>query len=172
MQYFRHQRLEMRFFFLPSYIVWVHMFRVISVYREITDVSWWTFYIWATRAQWEGPRPQGSISVQKKYLFPPPPPHLKMIFFPLSRHVVFQLLVWPFCPNSSLFCIYFTLFISLFSFSFLLLPFSFLLLPFSFPFLPFSFTFPSFSLPLFIFFPSNDIGWYFAPHGEGVFSNI
>ncbi len=36
-----------------------------------------------------------------------------------------------------------------------------------------SFFFPlSFSLRLFIFFPTNDIGWYFPPQGWRVFSNI
>ncbi len=60
-------------------------------------------------------------------------PLLKMIFVPLLQHVVFRLPFWPFCPNSSPFCIYFTL----------LLPLS----SFSFPFLPF------------LQFPSIDIGW-------------
>ncbi len=100
------------------------------------------------------------ILVQKPYL--PPPPFWKWYFFPLSRHVVFRLLLWPFCLNCSLFCINFTVFLPLWSFS----P----LLPFSFPFLSFSFTFSSFSLLLFIFFPPNDIGWYFPPpRGGGYF---
>ncbi len=33
----------------------------------------------------------------------------EIIFFPLSRYVIFWLLSWPFCLNSSLFCIYFTI---------------------------------------------------------------
>ncbi len=73
-----------------------------------------------------------------------PPPLLKIIFFPLSGHVIFRLPSRPFCLNSSLFCIYFTL-----------LP---LLLSFSYPFLCFYFIFPPFSLRLFIYFPPNYIG--------------
>ncbi len=91
------------------------------------------------------------ISVWKRYLSPPP--LRKMIFFPLSPHVVFWLPSWPFCLNSSLFWNYFTLLLPLFSFSF--------------PFLPFSLTFSPFSY----FFPqikSADI----PPRGGGIFQYI
>jgi hypothetical protein len=83
-----------------------------------------------------------------------------MIFFHLSRQVIFRLPSWPFCLNSSLFCIYFTLFLTPF------LP----LFSFSFPFLPFSVTFsPFFSSPFHIFspkwhqliFPPPPVGGYF-----------
>ncbi len=99
------------------------------------------------------------ISVHKWYLFPYP----KMIFFPLSWYIVFQFLSLPFCLNSSLFCIYFTLY---FPFLFFF-PHSSFLFPLS------SFYcllhFPPLSLPLFIFFPPNDIGWYFfLPRGVGI----
>ncbi len=78
-------------------------------------------------------------------------PH--MIFFPLSRHIVFWLPSWPFCLNSSLFCIYFTLLLPLFSFSFPVLPFSFHS-SFFFPLSSFSFTIsPFFSLPFHNFSP-------------------
>ncbi len=89
-----------------------------------------------------------------------PPPFWKWYFFPLSRHVVFRLPSWPFCLNSSLFCIHFTLF----------LPFSHFLSPFFIflsPFFLFLLHFPPFSLPLFIFFPPNDIGWYLFPPPPG-----
>ncbi len=84
------------------------------------------------------------------------------------RSLPLKLLSWPFYLNSSLFCIYFTLLLPLFSFSFPFLfhsPFSFHSPFFSFPFLfiPLStfffYIFPLFSLPIFIFFPPNDIGW-------------
>ncbi len=76
-------------------------------------------------------------------------PFWKWYFFLLLRHIIFRL---PSCPscliNSSLICIYFTLLLPLF--------FLFLL------------HFPPFYLPLFIFFPPNDIGWYFpSPLGAG-----
>ncbi len=87
-----------------------------------------------------------------------------MIFFPLSQHVVFRLPFWPFCLNSSIFCIYLTLLLPLFSFSF---PF----LPYSSPFLPFSFTFSPFLFFAFsYFFPlmtSADIRP--SPRGGGYF---
>ncbi len=101
----------------------------------------------------------------KTIFIPPPPPLLKMIFFPLLRHIVFWLPLRPFRLNSSLFCNYFTLLLPLF--------------PFSFPFLSFSFPVPlsSFSFyifPLFLFafsyfFPqvtSTDIP---PPGGGGYF---
>ncbi len=108
-----------------------------------------------------------NVSVWNKHrglLFGPktisPPPLRKMIFFPLSQHIVFRLLSWPFCLYSSLFCIYFTLLLPLFYF---LSPFFFF-----FPLFCFVFNiFPLFSIPLFIFFPSKDIYWYFAPSGGG-----
>jgi hypothetical protein len=96
------------------------------------------------------------ISVRKLYLFPPSP-LLKMIFFPLSRHIVFRLPAW----HVALILRYLHLFTLLFP-----------LFSFSFPFLPFSFTFPPFfSSPFQIFFPqmtSADI----SPGGGGVFSNL
>ncbi len=113
----------------------------------------------------------GSISFPRGLYFCPkmifiPPPFWKWYFFPLSRHVVFRLLSWPFFLNSSLFCICFTLLLPLFSFSF---PF----LPFSFPFLPFSFTFsPFFSLPFHIFSPKWHGLIFPPPRGGGVFSII
>ncbi len=100
---------------------------------------------------------QGSIFRSENDIYPPP--LLKIIFFLLSLHVIFRLPSWPFCLNSTLFCNYFTL----------LLPLSHFLSPF---FL-FLLHFPPFSLRLFIFFPPNDIGWYFPPpRGGRVFSNI
>ncbi len=79
----------------------------------------------------------------------------------MRRH--FRLISWPFCLNSSLFCIYFSLLLPLFSFSFPFLSLH--------PISSFSFTFPPiFSFPFHIF-PPNDISWYFPP-GGGLFSNI
>jgi energy-coupling factor transporter transmembrane protein EcfT len=74
-----------------------------------------------------------------------PPPLLKIIFFPLSRHVIFRLPLWPFCLNSSLFCICYTL----------SLPLSHFLPPFFLfcPFFLFLLHFPPFSLPFHIFSP-------------------
>jgi hypothetical protein len=103
--------------------------------------------------------PQGSIFRFENDIYSPSP-SWKWYFFPLSRFVVYRLPLWLFCLNSSLFCIYFTLLLPLFSFSF---PF-FL---FIFPFFLFLLHFPHFSLHLFIFFPPNDIGWYFPPQGGG-----
>ncbi len=106
---------------------------------------------------------QGSIFWSENDIYPPP--LLKMIFFPLSWHVVFWLPSWSFCLIFGLFCIYFTLLLPLFSFSF---PFIFLS---SF----FLLHFPLFSLRLFISPPPNDIGRYSPPlggGGGGVFSNI
>ncbi len=57
-------------------------------------------------------------------------------------------------------------------------PFSHFLSPFFlflFPFFLFLLRFPPFSLHLFIFFPPNDIGWYFFPSpggGGGIFQYI
>ncbi len=96
------------------------------------------------------------ISVRKRYLFSP---LLKILFFPLSKHIIFRLPSWPFCLNSSLCCIYFIL----------LLPLSHFLSPFFlFSLFPFSFTFsPFFSPPYYIFsqMTSADIPLW-------VFSNI
>jgi hypothetical protein len=75
------------------------------------------------------------------------PPLLKMLFVPLSKHVIFRLPSWPFCLNSSLCCIYFILLLPIFSFSFPFLPF------FPFSFFLFLLHFPPLSLRLFIFFP-------------------
>ncbi len=52
---------------------------------------------------------------EKLYWFPP---HLfrKLYFFPLTRHVIFQLLIMPFF-SWSLFCIYFLLLLPIFSLS-------------------------------------------------------
>ncbi len=70
---------------------------------------------------------------------------LKMIFSPSHDMSFFRLPLWPFCLNSSLFCI-------ILPFYFPFSQFSFPLLSFSFYFL-FLFYFPPFSLCLFIFFP-------------------
>ncbi len=101
-------------------------------------------------------------SVRQESLFWPkkdiysPPPFLKMIFIPLTRQVVFQLLSCPFCLNSSIFCINFTLLLPIFSFSF--------------PFLTFSFTFPPFFSSLFHIF-STKWHWLISPprRGESIF---
>ncbi len=102
---------------------------------------------------------QGSVFRSENDIYPSPP-LLKIIFFPLSWHVILDSHRGPFCLNSSPFCIYFTLLLPLFSFSF--------------PFLPFLLHFWPFSLSLFIFFPPNDIGWYFLPppRGGGIFQYI
>ncbi len=96
-----------------------------------------------------------------KTIFIPLPPCLKMIFFPLSRHIVFRLPSWPFCLNSSLFCNYFTPLTSPFLLFFPLSSFLFSLSSIFF------YIFPPFSLHLFIFCPPNDIGWYFPLPGGG-----
>ncbi len=91
---------------------------------------------------------RGLYLVQKLYLFPPPSEN---DIFPPSQSIVFLLLLWPFCLNSSLFYVYFTFSLPLSSFFF---PF----LPFSFPFFFFLLHFPLFSSPFHVFLP-NDIGW-------------
>jgi hypothetical protein len=90
---------------------------------------------------------------------------LKVIFSPLSLHVVFWLLLCHFCLSSSLFYIYFTLSLPIFSFS---LP----LLLFLSPFLIHLQHFPSFSLPLLIFSPQMTSAEIAPPPGAGVFSKI
>jgi hypothetical protein len=102
----------------------------------------------------------------KTIFITPPPPLLKIIFFPLSGHLVFRLPLWPFYLNSSLFCNYFTLLLPLFSFSF---PFSSFFCPLFFLFL---LHFPSFSLRLFMFFPQIILADIPPPPGGEVFSNI
>jgi hypothetical protein len=87
------------------------------------------------------------VLIRKRYLSPPPFP--KMIFFP-SLHIVFRILLCPFCLNSSIFCNYYTFLLPIFSFSFLLSSFFFSLSPFSL-------AFPLFS-SLFIIFSPDDIG--------------
>ncbi len=94
------------------------------------------------------------ISVQKRYSPPP------MIFFPLSRNVVFRLLLWPFCLISPYFAFIFSCY---FPFSLFLSPFIYFLSSFFLFLLHFS----PFSLPLFIFFPPNYIGWYSTVEGGG-----
>ncbi len=94
--------------------------------------------------------------------FPPPPPTPSEndIFPPLATRC-FRLPSWPFCLNSSLFCINFTLLL--------------LLSHFLSPVFLFHLYFLPFSLPLFIFFPPNDISWYFPfppRRGEGIFQYI
>ncbi len=88
-----------------------------------------------------------------KTIFIPPPPQ-KLFFFPLSQHVVFRLLLCPFCLNSSLFCIYFT---SYFPFALFLYPFHFFLSSVLLFLINFS---------LFHIFPPNYIGWYPPPPRE------
>ncbi len=73
-------------------------------------------------------------------------PKRKLYFFPLSRNIVFRLLLWSFCLISTLFCIYFPLY---FPFSLFFSPF----FHFLSPFFLFLLHFPHFSLSLFIFFP-------------------
>ncbi len=70
-----------------------------------------------------------------------------MIFFPVSRHIVFRLQSWPFCLNSFLFCNYFTLLLLL---SHFLSPFFLFLSPFFLFLLRFS---PFFSSPFHILSP-------------------
>ncbi len=95
--------------------------------------------------------------------FSPPPPLLKMMFFPLLWHAILWLLSCPICLNSSLFCTDFTLFFTPY---FLLF---FPLFPFSFPFFHFVLHFHPICLPLFIFFTPNDIRWYSPPPPRGIF---
>ncbi len=87
-----------------------------------------------------------------KTIFIPPPPLLKMIFFPPTRHVVFY---------------------SHWGFYALILPYFAFILPFYFPFSHFLLYFPPFSLRLFIFFPQISSADISPPQGGGgVFSNI
>ncbi len=114
----------------------------------------------------DSPASRGLYFGQKTIFIPPPPTFWKLYFIPLSQHIVFRLPSWPFCFNSSLFCIYFTLLLPLFSFSFHFPPFSV-------PFLPFSFIFsPFFSSPFHIFSPKWHLLICPPPPGGGVFSNI
>ncbi len=69
----------------------------------------------------------GVIKIHRGLYFGPKmifiPPFLKMIFFHSLAICHFRLPSWPFCLNSSLFCIYFTLLLPLFSFFFTFSPF-------------------------------------------------
>jgi hypothetical protein len=78
--------------------------------------------------------------VRKRYLFPS---HMKIIFFPLLRHIIFRLPSWPF----ALIFPYFAIILPFYS------PFS----TFISPFFLFLLHFPPFYLRLFIFFPPNYI---------------
>ncbi len=104
---------------------------------------------------------QGSFWSENYIYFPPP--FLKMIFFPLSRHVVFLFLLCPFSLNLS--------YLHLFN------PFtSHLSLSFPFPtflssFFLFLKIFPFFLFP-FSYFSPNDISWYSALRGRGIFQYI
>ncbi len=109
------------FLHISSYI-----FSILSMHHIILYIAPWKSFLCKT----------GSIFWSKT--FP------KTMFFPLTQYVTFQLLLCPFCFNSSIICIYFTLLLRIFSFSF--------------PFLPSSFTFSPSSLPFFTFSPPNDIG--------------
>ncbi len=88
-----------------------------------------------------------------KTLFIPPP--LWKWYFPPSLTRRFLTLLWPFCPNSTLFAFY-----SPFTSPFLIF----------FPHTSFSFTFSSLFSSTFHTFPPNDISWYLCtPRGEGYF---
>ncbi len=84
------------------------------------DVPWLSLTSWANLPARKN---QGSIFWSENDIYSPPP-CWKIIFFPLSRHVVFWLVSWPFCLIYSLFCIYLSfhfplsLFLSLSSFFF------------------------------------------------------
>ncbi len=91
-----------------------------------------------------------------KTIFIPPLP--KMIFSPLSRHIFFQLLSWPFYLNPSLFCIYYILLLPIFSLFYPLSSFLFLLFLFLWHL-------PPVSLPLFLFFPQMLLADIFSPPG-------
>ncbi len=104
------------------------------------------------------PPPPRGLYFGPKTIFIPPPPSENDIFPPLARRFLTPIL--------------FSLILPYFAF---ILPFNF---PFShflshfflflFPFFLFLLHFPPFSLRLFIFFPPNDIGWYFPPPTGGV----
>ncbi len=101
------------------------------------------------------------ILIRNQYLSPSPP---KMIFFLICDRSFFN----SYCAFFTQIFLYFAIILPVY------LQFSLslsLFLPFSFPFLPFSRIFSPFSLSLFIFFPTNDIGWYFflSWGGGGVF---
>ncbi len=104
------------------------------------------------------------ILVRKWYLFPL---FSEMIFFPTLAICCFWTTILPI----------FALIISYFAFILhFYVPFSLFLSPFFLvlsPFSLFSFPFPPLSLPLFLFFPPNDIDWY-PPgrEGEGVLQYI
>jgi hypothetical protein len=102
-----------------------------------------------------------------KTIFIPPPPFPKNMFFPLSRHFVFDS-----------YCALFALILPHFAFphfnpspSFFSLPCSALSISLP-PFFLFLSNFPHFSLHLFIFFLQSDIGWYTSLEGEGIFPCI
>jgi hypothetical protein len=76
------------------------------------------------------------------------PPFPKMIFLPLSLHIILLLLSCPFC----LICALFALILPYFAFNLPIFSFSSLVHPFSSPFLHFLLYF-LFSLSLLIFFP-------------------
>jgi hypothetical protein len=98
----------------------------------------------------------GSITEWATFI---PPPPSKNDIFPLSRQIIFWLLSYPFCLNSShlafILPFYFT-----FSLSIPLFPFSFHTF-FSYIFLPFSLSFV-------LFFSLNDVSWY-SPRGGWYF---
>ncbi len=107
---------------------------------------------------------QGSIFRSENDIYSPP--LLKMIFFPLSRHVVFRLPSWPFFLNFFPILHLFYPFTSPFLIFFPLSSFFFSLSSFFF------YIFPLFSSPFHIFSPKWHRLIFFPPPGGGVFSII
>jgi hypothetical protein len=128
---------------------------------------------------------QGLYFGPKTIFVPHPSEKKKMIFFPLSRHVVFRLPSWPFCLNSSLFCIFLNPFTSLFLTFFSLSSFFFYIFPlFLFAFSYFSpqmTSADSIYIPIYrvlfhcsskfplscVFLPLSQNFTYLLPRGEG-----
>ncbi len=118
---------------------------------DLTEISWWTRGLYF--------RPKTTVHI---FI---PPPFQKWYFSPSHNMPFFKQQSGPCLPSFFPILHLFTLLHT----SYFLI---FLVLPFSFPFLHSSFVLPPFSLAFFIFFPPNDISWYFTPlGGPGEFSN-
>ncbi len=141
---------------------------VVASFRRRLIHSLWRITPSSSGTQWAAAAPAPPSSTRGLYFCPKiihiSPPSENYIF-PLSRHVGFRLLSWPFCLNSTLICIYFPLLLPLFSFSLFL--FFFTLSSIFFPLSSISFTFSPFFSATFHIYSRNDIGWYFFPRGGG-----
>ncbi len=123
------------------------------------SVQFAVHWAWTTTQQFRG------LYFGPKTIFIPPPPSENDIFSPSHKTLFFD----SHCGLFALILPYFAFILPCF------FPFSHFLSPFLIflsPFFLFLLHFPPFSLPLFIFFPPNDIGWYLFPSPGGAYFPI